>query len=90
METRPQELEKYGTIMSNFDHEIEKGAEENLKSNNIYGDYSGWDFHGTVWFDKINKVFKCQVMQYRSHMATIEGDNLSDIMKEVSDRFGYK
>ncbi len=58
MEARPQDLDEYGDIMSNFDHKIEPGAEKFLKTNKVYGNYSGWNFHGTVCFDK---VFKCQV-----------------------------
>lgn len=90
MDKRPDNLVEHDTIMSNCFHEIESGSEEYLKLNDVYGCYAGWNFHGTVWFDKSNNIFKCQVKQYRQHVATIEGNSLSDIMKNVSDRFGWE
>ena len=86
MEKVPEEFSHIGDVMSNFDHTVEDGMDERLKSGKLCGDYAGWNFHGTVWFDK---VFKCQVMVYGCHHATIEADSLKGLMEAVSNEFGY-
>ncbi len=85
MEARPDELEDYGDVMSNFDHTIRVDAERYLKTHKAYGNYAGWNFYGEVWFDE---KFKCQVDQYCRHSATIYGDSLAQIMEKVSSQFG--
>jgi len=86
MEALPQDLENIGDIMSNFNHEIEHGAEARLKNEKVCGNYAGWNFHGKIWFDG---MFKCQVKRYRVHVATIVGETLQEIMDNVSSEFGY-
>lgn len=85
MEKVPENFNYIGDVMSNFDHAIESGMENKLKSDKLYGDYAGWNFHGQVWFDK---VFKCQVMVYGSHSATIEAGTLKVLMDKVSTEYG--
>lgn len=86
METVPENLESIGTIMSNFDHGIEEGAEERLKTEPVFGEYTAWNFWAAVWFE--DGVFKCMVKQYRSHVSTFSAETLREIMEEASDRYG--
>jgi hypothetical protein len=82
----PEGYKDIGDIMSNFDHQIEPGAEEQLKTGQNYGSYPGWNFHGTVWWD--GKKFNCKIMQYGSHTNTLEGDTLELIMEQACDKYG--
>lgn len=88
METRPDNLEYLGfsqDVMSNFDHIISKEVEQLLRAGGCYADYPAWNFHGTVWFDK---MFKCEIWRYCSHVATLEAVSLQEIMDEASKRWG--
>lgn len=78
--------EHVGTGMTNFDHSIEPGFEEALREGK-YGNYAGWDFHGTVWFD--GKQFCCEVWRYGSPMEVLRADTLPELMVEVSEKYGY-
>jgi hypothetical protein len=73
-------------IMSNFDHIIEDGAEELLKSNKIYGEYPAWNFHGAVWFE--DGKFYCEIWQRHNHVNTVEASTLQEIMETCSCRYG--
>ncbi|HEA68600.1 MAG TPA: hypothetical protein ENI07_17515 [Desulfobacterales bacterium] len=86
METVPNNMENIGCVMSNFDYEIETDAEDKLKSGQFFGGYSAWDLHGTVWFN--TGKFKCRIMQYHSHIDTIEAESLSEIMSIASEKYG--
>ena len=74
--------------MSNFDHQISGGLEEELRGDpECYAEYPGWNFHGTVSFK--DGEFVCEVMQYHTHVATIKAPTLQEIMDETSERYGY-
>jgi hypothetical protein len=90
MKTVPEGLESIGIIMSNFDHEIEPGAEDRLKTTDVFGEYSAWNFFGFVWFDKTKKQFLCMIEQYRTHVATLVAESLTEIMDIASARYGAK
>ena len=47
----PEGLENIGKIMSNFNHEIEDGAEDRLKTGKFYGGYTAWNFFAEVWWN---------------------------------------
>lgn len=85
--TEIQGMEYLGSVMSNFDHKIEEGFEEKLKAGKFYGSYPAQNFHGTVWF---NGCFKCGIMQYRVHVATIEGETLQEIMDDACSKYGFE
>lgn len=87
METVPNDFDFIGDVMSNFDHMIEDGMEEKLKSGKFYGDYSAWNFHAQVWFD--GKNFKAMVKRYQAHVGTITALTLEQIMELASDNWGY-
>jgi len=84
-ESLPEGLESIGTIMSNFDHVIEDGAEEKLKASAVYGEYTAWNFWAAVWWDG---EFKAMIKQYRNHTNTLVSDTLQDIMDEASEYYG--
>lgn len=86
-ETLPLDFEYIGDVMSNYDHEIEEGAEEKLRSGKFYGDYVAWDFHARVWFD--GKNFKAMVKRYRVHVGTVTSPTLNAIMELASNEWGY-
>ena len=82
----PVDLVDIGSIMSNFDHEIEVSAEEALKGHKTFGIYPAWNFLGKIWY--AGSKFKCAIWQYHSHVNTIEGNNLKEIMEKASDLYG--
>jgi len=86
MEQRPDNLKAVGIMISNFDHEIEPGTEEQLKSEKVYCGYAGWNFYGTVWFDK---CFKCKVKQYQQHVDTLSAGTLKELVEIVSNKYGW-
>jgi len=77
-------LEEIG--MSNFDHTIDTDLEKELKVGKFYAQYAGWDFCGYIWWNK-NK-WSCEVWRYNSHIDTIHGDTLQEIMDDVSLEYG--
>lgn len=77
------------SVMSNFDNEIDYKIGEQLKSEELYSQYAGWNFCGYVWWDKKDDVYRCEVWQYRCHVSTFEGDTLKEIMEDVSLAYGY-
>lgn len=78
------------SIMSNFDSIIDKEIENKLLKENLYASYPGWNFYGTVWFNKDNNKWYCKINQYRSHTNTIISDTTEEIMKEACDLYGYE
>ncbi len=89
-ETLPKDLESLGTIMSNIDHEIEDNAEEKLRTGKFWGEYTAWNFWAAIWFEEAINKFKAMIKQYRVHVATITGDDLSEIMELASEEYGYR
>lgn len=72
--------------MTNFNHTIDDGAEDRLRSGEGFAHYSAWNFHGTVWFN--SGKFKCKVMQHCNHVSTIESDSLQGIMDVACAKHG--
>lgn len=89
LEKRPADYEYYGkSVMSNLDHEINRDIEMVIKNDKYFADYSGWNFHGTVWWDKTSQEWKCEVRCYHQHKETVSGKTLEDIMEIVSKKYG--
>ena len=88
IEKRPKLYTEIDIGMSNFDHTIDSGVEKKLKEGKYYAQYSGWDFCGYVWWNK-NK-WSCEVWVYNSHVDTIHGDALEEIMEKVSEQYGER
>ena len=76
------------TVMSNCDHSIEHDVAEKLKTGKYYSQYAGWNFCGYVWWNE-NK-WSCEVWTYHSHVDTIHGETLEEIMEKVSQEYGYE
>lgn len=74
------------TVMSNSDHTIENDVVEKLKTGKFYSQYAGWNFCGYVYWNK--DKWSCEVWTYHSHVKTIHGNTLQEIMDEVSEEYG--
>ena len=82
-----EEAEQLELGMSNCDHSIDDGLAEALRVDNVYAQYSGWDFCGYVWAE--GDHFICQVWRHHSPLEEITEDTLQEIMETVSDKYGY-
>ncbi len=84
---KPEDFEMYpDTLMSNFEHSINKEVEKKIKGQKIYAQYTGGDFYGYVWYD--NNKWNCEVWRYNFHIETITKDSLEEIMEEVFSEYG--
>lgn len=75
-------------IMSNCDKEIVESTAKAIKGKELFSRYSGWNFNGIVWWDKIYSKWCCEIWCYGSWQDTIVADELQDIMDEVCERWG--
>lgn len=80
--------EHIGTVVSNFDHQIHEDVAEMLKSGNTVADYPGWNFHGTVWFNVEEQLYRCAVMQYQQFAEIIESPTLEALKEAVCEKYG--
>lgn len=74
-------------VMSNFDHEIDKKIENQLRQGNCYAGYPAWDFHGQVYWE--NDRFYCEVRRYGYLVDVISADTLEELMGNVSGEYGW-
>jgi hypothetical protein len=78
----------HDSVMSNFDHEIDAGEwRERPRTEKVYGQYSGWNFCGYVWWDREAETFKCEVWQYHSPQEIVSGTP-QEIMDAVCEKWG--
>ena len=89
MKTANLELPNLGTVMSNFDHAIDQEVAQELLAGDCRAEYTGWNFFGNVWYEPGPKKYCCEVMQYHATMETVECDTLEDIMRTVSEKYGW-
>lgn len=75
--------------MSNSDHTVDDGIEDRLRNESVFTRYAGWNFNGLVWLDA-EGAFSCQVWVYGSPVATVRAETLEDLMREVSDEWGWE
>jgi DhnA family fructose-bisphosphate aldolase class Ia len=74
-------------IMSNFDHTIDPGLEEELKENPKHiAQYAAENFCGYVFYRE--GKFHCVVMRYREVVELISADTLEEIMTECCEKYG--
>lgn len=85
----PEGLEYAGEVMSNFDHEVDKEVAKKIQDGGYYASYPAWNFHGVVWYDKTESMYRCEVWTYRQYQKTVSG-TLIEIMEKVSEEFGYE
>jgi hypothetical protein len=74
-------------IMSNYDHEIDTTAAEELGSKPCFSRYPALNFIGIVWYDKANKTYRCEIWQYHSYAETLSG-TLQEIMDQACAEYG--
>lgn len=75
-------------LMSNFNHRIEKETAEAIKGKKLFSRYAGWNFNGLVWWQ--DDQWHCAVFCYGAYIETASENTLEEIMKTVSDKFGYE
>lgn len=81
-------MEELDTVMSNLFREIDQAVAANLiHLPNTYALYTGWNFCGKIWW--FDGSYHCQVFVYGSHKNIVSG-TLEEIMKTVSDQYGYE
>jgi hypothetical protein len=77
-----------GKGMSNFDHTVDPGLEDDLRAG-MRGEHSAWNFHGEVWFDPDEGVFKEEVSVYGVKRGVLSAPTLEELMRAVSDEYGW-
>ncbi len=85
-QTRPERLCFSELGMSNFDHVIDEGLEEQLRAGEHCAQHSAWDFCGYVWFE--DGQFYEEVWRFHQHVATLSADDLRELMEAVNDEYG--
>jgi hypothetical protein len=85
----PDDWREIDPHMSNFDHEIDEGMEEGLKEPKTYSEHCAWDFHGKVWYDADEGVFKEEVWRYKEPVAVMSAPTLQELMTTVNDEWGW-
>lgn len=78
------------TVMSNFDRGVEPGTDDRLKAEDVFGFYAGWDFNGRVWWDREAATYHCEVWRYGSPLEVLSAETLPEVMRVVSDVYGYR
>lgn len=73
--------------MSNCDRSIDPGMERDLRAGQV-GAYYGWNFCcDYVWFD--SGCFLAAVFRYGQLREVKSADSLEDLMREVSESYGW-
>lgn len=78
---------EYDELMSNIDGNINKDVADVLKTEPYFGQYSGWNFCGYVWFQ--DGKWHCEVWCHKFYNETISEETLEGIMKSVSNSYGW-
>jgi hypothetical protein len=86
--TIPPELEEWPeTLMTNFDHTIDRVVEAQLRKREHFAQYSGWEFCGYVWLEEGDR-WACEVWRYNTPREVVRAETLEAIMDEVSNKYG--
>lgn len=72
--------------MSNFDHTIDEGVEEALRSGKHYCQHAAWNFCGYVWHD--GTEFVEEVWVYGAPVAEHRNTDLRELMRAVNAEHG--
>jgi hypothetical protein len=76
-----------GMLMSNSDREVNDRVAERMKTEEVLAEYTGWNFHAACWYR--DGQYHAEVCVHHVHRATISGPTPQDVMREVSDIFGW-
>lgn len=85
---KPEHLIECKEGMSNFDHSIDDGLEEKLRSGEFYCQHSAWNFCGHVWFDPERDLFLEEVWINNCRENVMSAKTLEDLMEAVNDYYG--
>lgn len=74
--------------MTNFDHSIREGADQELKQrpNEAVGARSAWEFRGDVFFD--GEEFVEVVNRYHEAVDVVRAPTLEQLMRDVNEKWG--
>lgn len=87
------EREEIGTIMSNFDHEINDDVAERVmqrckNGEDVCGTYPAWDFHGLVWWNPTEDKWCVEIWRYKILVEIIVADTPARLMEYASEKYG--
>jgi len=74
-------------IASNLDNTWDLDVADVIRQNGKRACYPAWDFWGEVWWD--DGKWHCEVWVYRTARETITSDTIPELMRRVSDKYGY-
>jgi hypothetical protein len=74
--------------ISNFDHTVDPGMAEDLRAG-MRGCHNGWNFHGEVWYDPDEGVFKEEVSVYKVPRGIVSALTLEELTQAVNDEYGW-
>jgi hypothetical protein len=72
---------------SNFDHEMQPGAEDRLKAGEI-GAHSAYNFYGRLWHK--DGLYHEEVWQRRCPLEVIIRPSLAELISDVNDKYGHE
>ena len=75
-----------GREMSNFDHVVPDGLEDELRSGKYIAGHSALHFHGDVFWD--GKQFVEYVNRFWYHVDTKQAPTLEELMRTVNEKWG--
>ena len=83
------EMEEIEAHMSNFDHVIDEGMDEQLRAQpgKVFSRHAAWNFNGKVWFE--GDAFHSEIWVYGSPRQTLHAPTLRELMKLANDEYGY-
>ena len=84
----PEHYTEIDLGMSNLDHVIDIGFEEEIKNNPVYGRHAGWNFNGLTYY--LEGKFYTDVWVYGSHRSTIVCDTLQELFDETNEQYGWE
>lgn len=75
-------------VMSNFDHTVDPGLEDDLKQG-MHAQHAAWNFCGEVRWDAERQVFTEIVRRYQAEVGEVSAPTLEELMSEVNDEYGW-
>jgi hypothetical protein len=76
------------TVMSNYNYIINKKIAAKLKKEKLYADYVGGTFLGSVWWNKQDQQWFCEIWQNQKHIQTFFAESLPELMLDVTEKYG--
>lgn len=84
----PEDYVETDELMSNFDHQIDRAVEEELKNGRKFAGYPGLNFYGKVWWT--GKIWACEVWRYGSYRETVTAETLEELKEDICMEYGYE